>query len=124
MTTFSSALDREARSRIVSYIIEASKEADRLERELWDLQPYIFDDIVVAYKRYRVKRAARDYMIQQIRDCEEALRNLVWLFVENIIIIIINSSSCGCHSDLKSSSIFLITSRMESLAPMNFLYLI
>jgi|SRR5215217_4593386 hypothetical protein len=122
MTTFSSALDRKARSRIVWYIIEASKEADRLERELWDLQPYIFDDIV-AYKRYRVKRAARDYMIQQIRDCEEALRNLVWLFVENIIIII-NSSSCGCHSDLKSSSIFLITSRMESLAPMNFLYLI
>jgi hypothetical protein len=119
MTTFSSALDREARSRIVSYIIEASKEADRLERELWDVQPYIFDDIV-AYKRYRVKRAARDYMIQQIRGCEEALRNLVWLFVENIIIIIINSSSCGCHSDLKSSSIFLITSRMESLAPMNF----
>ena len=122
MTTFSSALDREARSRIVLYIIEASKEADRLERELWDLQPYIFVDIV-AYERYRVKRAARDYMIQQIRDCEEALRNLVWLIVENIIIII-NSSSCGCHSDLKSSSIFLITSRMESLAPMNFLYLI
>ena len=73
---------------------------------------------IVGYKRYRVKRAARDNMIQQIRDCEEALRNLVWLFVEDIIIII-NSSSCGCHSDLELS-IFLISSRMESLAPMIF----
>ena len=71
-----STLDQEACSKIVDYIVEASKEIERLNREMEELEQFIHYDIT-AYKKYRVKRGARDAMYQQIRDCHEALRVLV-----------------------------------------------
>jgi hypothetical protein len=66
------SLDHAARSRIVSYIVDASKEIDRLNSEMEELEPQIHYDIL-AYKKYKVKKGAKDAMRQQIQDCYETL---------------------------------------------------
>jgi DNA primase catalytic subunit len=68
-------LDDAARRRIVDYLIETLKEVSRLNEEIKELEPHIDGD-KEAYKKYKLKIGARDEMIQQIRDCEEALRSI------------------------------------------------
>ena len=68
-------LDHVARSRIVEYIVDAQKEVERLDKELESLEPFIHYN-VLAYKKYKVKKDAKDAMRQQIQDYYEALKSL------------------------------------------------
>lgn len=68
-------LDYAARSRIVEYIVDAQKEVERLDKELESLEPFIYYN-VLAYKKHKVKKGAKDAMRQQIQDCYEALKCL------------------------------------------------
>jgi molecular chaperone DnaK (HSP70) len=74
-TINSTLIDYAIRVKIVNYIVQASREISRSQAEMEELEPYIRDDIT-AYKKYRMKMEARNTMLQQIRDCEEALRTL------------------------------------------------
>jgi methionine aminopeptidase len=75
-TTNSTLIDYVIRIKIVNDILQASREISRLQAEMEELEPYIHD-FITAYKNYRMKREARkNTMLQQIRDCEEALRTL------------------------------------------------
>lgn len=68
-------LDHAARSRLVEYIADAQKGVERLDKELKSLGPFIHYD-VLAYKKYKVKKGAKDAMCPQIQDCYEGLKCL------------------------------------------------
>lgn len=68
-------LDHAAPSRLVEYIVDAQKGVERLDKELKLLEHFIYYD-VLAYKKYKVKKGAKDAMRQQIQDCYEALKSL------------------------------------------------
>jgi hypothetical protein len=61
-------LDHAARSSLVEYIADAQKGVERLDKELKSLEHFIHYD-VLAYKKYKVKKGAKDAMRQQIQDC-------------------------------------------------------
>jgi FtsZ-binding cell division protein ZapB len=74
-TTNSTLIDYVIRVKIVNDIVQASREISRLQAEMEELEPYVHNDIT-AYKKYRMKREARNTMLQQIRYWQEALRTL------------------------------------------------
>ena len=65
----------DTRSKLVSYIISAQKEIERLDKDLALLEPFLDYDIL-AYKKWKVKKGAKDAMLEQIQDCIEGLKSL------------------------------------------------
>ena len=65
-------LTHDERSKIISYLVELSKEKEKLEKEADELLPHI-DFSEKAYSSYKLKMGAISDVRQQMKDCHDQL---------------------------------------------------